>query len=303
MIINNFMQSMVYRTILLALLYLFCIASSPLQSELFASPSTDDSDSCRCVVFRFDDIQDNWLRDNGQITPLEVFREKNASVTLGIIVESFGEDLEIVNYTQIGFGEGLFEPAIHGWSHVSYANLSLEEQTLSISNASSVLGMIYHTKPNVFIPPYNEFNENTVQALVANGIQIISGEESESDADVSHENVVNTYVAKNSASHVSDVDEASSNVIYDLPQTIGFNKHLGGQAIKVEIDDIFSEVNKDVSRHGYGVITLHPTDFVDSSESGNLDANEIEDLARLIDMIRAEGLKIVSFQDVLSYSK
>ena len=301
MMVNSFMQFLVYRTVSLAFLYVFCTAFIALPSELFASPSTEDSDACRCVVFRFDDIQDYSKRDNGQIAPLEVFREKNASVTLGIIAGFFGKDLEIVNYTKIGVGEGLFEPSIHGWSHVSYPDLSLEEQTSSISNASSVLDRIYHTKPNVFIPPYNEFNQDTVQALVTNEIQIMSGDRVHADA--LPENVINTYVAKNSASHVSDVDEAGSNVIYHLPQTIGFYKNLGDQEFKVEIEDIISEVNKAVSRYGYGVITLHPTDFIDSSESRNLVENEIEDLARLIDMIRAQGLKIVSFQDVLSYSK
>ena len=291
---------MVYRTISMAFLQVFCTAFTALPSELFASPSTQGSDSCRCVVFRFDDIQDYWLRDNGQIAPLEVFREKNASVTLGILVENFGEDLEIVNYTKIGVGEGLFEPSIHGWSHVSYPNLSLEEQTSSISNASSVLDRIYHTKPNVFIPPYNEFNNDTLRVLSQLGIEIFC---SEVERELEFNGGKSIFIAKNGASHVSDVDETGSNVTYHLPETSEFNIHLGGQPIKVEIEDIISEVNKAVSRYGYGVITLHPTDFVDSSKSRNLVENEIEDLARLIDMIRAQGLKIVSFQDVLSYSK
>ena len=201
------------------------------------------SDSCKCVVFRLDDIQDWWLRDNGQIAPLEVFREKNASVTLGIIVEGFGEDLEFVNYTQIGFGEGLFEPAIHGWTHVSYSNLSLEEQTLSISNASSVLGMIYPTKPNVFIPPYNEFSNDTLRALSQLGITIFS---SNVQKELDFNGGKSILIAKNGASHVSDVSEVGSNVISHLPETIGFKIHLGdGHPAKVEIEDIISDVNKD----------------------------------------------------------
>ena len=254
-----------------------------------------DARSCNCVVFRFDDIQDYWIPD-GQEEPLKVFEDKKLPITLGIVTNSFGEDFEIVNATKAGVESGQFEPAIHGWNHVSYANLSLAEQTQTMGNATNLLMQVYGVKPDIFIPPFNDFDADTIEAMKTNQIPILSAEPDAGSVPGDGDNV---YIAKKGADNITIADSG----IFHLPQTVDFNHHIGGDVIKVELDEIIFEVNKAITTKGYAVVVLHPTDFVDSTESGKLDNDEINDLERLIDILQSEGRNIVSFKDVMDFPK
>src|SRR5438445_2613869 len=50
--------------------------------------------NCKCVAFRLDDIQDYWL-DSVQTKIIDTFKQKNASLTVGLIGNSFGSDIKL----------------------------------------------------------------------------------------------------------------------------------------------------------------------------------------------------------------
>ena len=50
-----------------------------------------NSTSCHCVVFRMDDLQDNWIR-SAQIAGMNLFLSKNIPLTLAVIMNSIGND-------------------------------------------------------------------------------------------------------------------------------------------------------------------------------------------------------------------
>ncbi|MBI1828104.1 MAG: hypothetical protein HYR87_01290 [Thaumarchaeota archaeon] len=62
-------------------------------------PSYAVTESCHCVAFRLDDIQDYWL-NKVQTAIVDTFQEKNASLTIGIIGNSFGGDVKLTGYLQ-----------------------------------------------------------------------------------------------------------------------------------------------------------------------------------------------------------
>lgn len=241
--------------------------------------------SCNCIVFRFDGVQDYWMMQ-GQIPALDVFEKKNASITLGIIVNSFGEDFEIVNKTQKGVESGVFEPAILGWNHVSYANLSAGEQSSTISNASTVLTDYLGEKPIVFIPPYSQFNNATLATLKQNNITIMS-------AAVTGD----PYIAKKGAAK----QDFNASGIFNLPPVVEFNEHDGDTSTKVPVEKIVFELNKAITKYGYGVVIIRPTDFVESVANPTTDKAEITDLVRLIDILQSQNRNIVSMEHVVNY--
>src|SRR5215467_213504 len=55
----------------------------------------DKGTSCNCVVFRMDDLQDNWIR-TAQITGMNLFLSKKIPLTLAIIMNSIGNDSQVV---------------------------------------------------------------------------------------------------------------------------------------------------------------------------------------------------------------
>ena len=98
----------------------------------FAQQQQTQQESCNCVVFRLDDIQDYWLT-NAQMTILDLFEEKNATLSGGVIVNLFGDDIPIVDKVIEANQEGRLELGIHGWDHVDYTKLSPEEQNSTYS--------------------------------------------------------------------------------------------------------------------------------------------------------------------------
>ncbi len=74
--------------------------------------------SCQCVAFRMDDIQDYWL-DDVQVGVIHEFERQNASLTAGIIGNYFGQDGKIVGTVSDALKKDSprFVVANHGWNH------------------------------------------------------------------------------------------------------------------------------------------------------------------------------------------
>lgn len=230
------------------------------------------------MIFRFDGIQDFWLI-KGQLAALNVFEAKEEPLTLGIIGNSFGEDFDIVSNSTDGYKKGLFEPAILGWNHVSYANLSAREQASTLVNASDLIAETFGNKSNVFLPPYGQFNGDTLAALTQSGIGIIS-----SPTD----NASQVYIAKKGVPKTS----VNNSGIYNLPPTIEFNQ---------TVEKIVFEVNKAITKQGYGVVVLRPTQFVQSTSNPTVNNAELSELSRLVDIFKADNRNIASFEEAVRF--
>ena len=66
----------------------------------------DNGTPCNCVVFRMDDIQDNWIRA-AQITGMNLFLSKHVPLSLAIIMGSIGNDSQVVNKIREGLKKAL----------------------------------------------------------------------------------------------------------------------------------------------------------------------------------------------------
>src|SRR6476619_880549 len=63
--------------------------------------------NCNCVIFSLDDIQDYYL-NRIQLALMNLFLEKNQSLSLGLIANAFGNDSSILNEVRSGFDAGKF---------------------------------------------------------------------------------------------------------------------------------------------------------------------------------------------------
>ena len=141
-------------------------------------------ETCNCVAFRFDDVQDYWLNDV-QIQFMDVFVEKEIPLTVGIIADSFGDDIKLFNFVNDNH-ENNFEIASHGMGNIPFTEFSKEEQDdilkQSVQSIEDKLGIT----PKIFVPPQNRFNEDTKQVLVNNGFTHISSSLLHGDSPHSH---------------------------------------------------------------------------------------------------------------------
>ena len=125
--------------------------------------------NCSCVAFRLDDIQDYYL-NTVQQSIMQLFRDKRAPLTVGVIANYFGGDSSIVAY----LNDGMIDPnwsmeiAEHGWSHEDFTNFTYDQQlSLLTDSVSKIETYVPGVKIQSFIPPFNAFNNNTIAALKA----------------------------------------------------------------------------------------------------------------------------------------
>ena len=247
---------------------------------------------CNCVVFRMDDIQDYWIQE-GQITPMNIFISKNQSLTLGLIMNAIGNDEKIINKVREGSDSGLFELAINGWNTTDYTKLSQKEQEYSLKLANQKMHALFGNTSDIFIPPEGSFDNSTIKAMNRNNIEILS----------------NTIYAEDNINEGKSRLIADSGIanntdgVFHIPNTISFKYYIGNKWIKNSIENILSNITRDLEKYGYSIIALRPQHFMKVDSKGDitnsLDKGEAEDLSRLIDSILLRHISITSFSKLL----
>lgn len=232
-----------------------------------------DMNSCNCVSFRFDDLQDFWLTEQ-QHEIINIFERNNAGLTLGLIGKWNGDDYQNIEFIKSALKNENFELANHGWIHENFSLLSFDEQQTLISDSNEKIFKVFETNPKTFIPPLNAFNQDTLSILEINGFENISSsvhwDEPDSD-DVT-------------LNHFPQITEVG---YWDN----GKQKFVGNNPHK-----IFEEAIGFSNQYGYAVIMMHPQDFSifrDGEYTSELDYNALNDLQLLLDMFENSGLDIV----------
>ena len=259
---------------------------------LESNPETDDSESepteenipeitsCNCVTFRLDDIQDYWINDV-QIEVMDIFNERDIPITLGIIGNEIGEDTQIVSYINQSIPSNLLEIANHGWKHEDFTEYDKETQSQLIKNTNEQLQNIFGVSPTVFIPPYNEYNNNTISAMNENGITHFS----------SSTNIANPPYPMIDAQLYSFPTGASTGELYlETSLFTGINHKL-----------TLSQIQNNISEYGFAVVMMHPQEFsvIEGEEHLNqINWNQIRELELLLDRIKIEGLDIVPISKI-----
>lgn len=236
--------------------------------------------SCNCVAFRLDDIQDYWLNDV-QIEVMEIFDKKNLPLTIGIIGNQFGEDPKIFSYVNQSTSKNLFEIANHGWNHENFTKFDREIQSLLIKQTNNKLEQMFGIRPSVFIPPYNEFNNDTIYAMKKNHI---------------------THFSSSTTSSTPPFPLANSQ-LYHFPEA----SHTGELApsstlfVPVNHKQTLSQIQQSISDYGFAVVMMHPQDFSyieNGDHSNHINWNQIRELELLLKGIQIQGLNIVPISKI-----
>ena len=266
--------------------YLF-VSDANAQMENSTILSKSPQGACMCVIFRMDDTNSDFLT-NVQLSVLNQFIEKNQSLSLGLIAHKINPVSTITEKIKEGIQKGLFELDVHGWDHVDYTQLSQEEQLTTLQQVNDKIHTIFGQYSQVFIPPYNRFNGDTIEVLKPVGIKIFSADTSSDKA---------SYFVQNGKNVVK-----LSPTLYHLPAMTTFKSDNGnGTWIKIPIPTLLTEIDNYVSKYGYVVVLLHPQNFAKMENNVFVDVvspNEIQDLSSLIDSIKSKNLRITTFAGV-----
>jgi peptidoglycan/xylan/chitin deacetylase (PgdA/CDA1 family) len=266
----------------------------PSFSEIISYGNNGSAHSnCNCVVFRMDNIQDYWVRA-GQLAAMNQFIFRNQSVTLGVIMGGIGEDSEIINKIKQGSDSGLFKLATHGWNYSDFTRLSEEEQRNSLVDSNRKMIELFGNASEIFIPPYEAFNDDTINAMKQIGMKILAGNTSSFDR-------LELKGNNNEMPTLSSSPIQSKNISY-IPATISFKDYYGDQYIQNSLQDIFNNATQSIREYGYAVIVIDPQYFMQIDDNGaptdTVDENEINDLSRLIHFILSNNIHISSFSEI-----
>lgn len=145
------------------------------------------------IVFRYDDYQMIPSTINDSV--LNIFRRNNIPLCLGIIPYDTNNkviyqiDNEKLNDLRLSIEKGEIEIALHGYNHLNhlviphfrrvsyseFATINPEIQYEKIAKGKRTLDSLFEINTNIFIPPFNTYDRNTLKVLVDLNFEIISG--------------------------------------------------------------------------------------------------------------------------------
>jgi len=146
------------------------------------------------VVFRFDDPSALSSTET-EIKIIDAFREHNASITFGVIPFICAGDVKVTtpcNVVPLGpkkgkllkkaVKEGVLDIALHGYSHQTidtkekreFRGLDYNSQLEKLTKGKKQLEKMIGVSPTTFVPPWNQYDSNTLKALEVLGFSTLS---------------------------------------------------------------------------------------------------------------------------------
>jgi peptidoglycan/xylan/chitin deacetylase (PgdA/CDA1 family) len=248
--------------------------------EEFNDESISEIISCNCVAFRLDDVQDYWLTDV-QIEVMKIFDERNLPLTIGIIGNQFGEDPEIFSYVNNTIPNNLLEIANHGWNHENFTTFDSQTQSLLMKQTNYKMLKLFGQMLSVFIPPYNEFNNDTITAMKENNISHFSS----------------------SVTMSSPPFPLTNSSLYHFPEAAHTGELAPSSTLFVPVNHklTLTQIQTSISDYGFAVVMMHPQDFsiLENNEHSNkINWNQIRELEVILDTINIQGLHIVPISKI-----
>ncbi len=243
-------------------------------------PNISIFDSCECIAFRLDDVQDHFL-DDVQMEIINSFIESDVKLTIGVIGGQIGDDQKLVSFLKYNKNSPYLKFANHGWEHENFTQFSKEGQEMLILRANDKIKSLFGVQPDVFIPPFNAFNDDTISAL---------------------ESLKFTHFS-------SELDEETppfpkyGQKLYRFPET-AFTGDLNKEQMKfvgVSHQTTLQQINESMKKFGFAVVTLHPQEFAnfyDDNYKNEINSQQFNELKWLFSSLKDKKIKIVFLDEI-----
>ena len=175
----------------------FCMAVLIMASFLFfifdLYTETVSSQKYITVVFRYDDYS-SLSPTNMEVKLINAFQNYNIPVTFGVIPyicrdnsEPMPLSLKKAEILKNAIDSGILEAALHGYCHKGvsktkngtyseFSGLDYTAQFKKITEGKNLLKEMLKIEINTFIPPWNSYDSNTIQALEAADFKYLSAD-------------------------------------------------------------------------------------------------------------------------------
>jgi peptidoglycan/xylan/chitin deacetylase (PgdA/CDA1 family) len=241
--------------------------------------------NCNCVAFRFDNIQDFYL-NNVQNEVINTFQGKDVKLTISVIAKFFGDDAKTVGPIKEKLHKNSPKIAIasRGWEYVDHSQYTKEEQSASLKKTNDKLSKILGITSTIFVPPLNQFNNDTFSAMDENRMRFIS-----SSTALDHP----PYDLRNSIPFHVPYTITTSDMLDDDPFLTGT---INEKAV--------TKIRKSLTQYGFAIVTMQTQDFAIKTDVYQNEVNQekIQKMQSLIDYIKTSGLDIVTIDEIPKHS-
>ena len=234
--------------------------------------------TCNCVAFRLDDVQDFFLNDP-QLGVFQLFQSKQAPLSIGIIGGFIGLDAKIVDIitNDLKRNNPTFEIVSHSWNNSPLTNYDKERQKEFLLKTDKRIFDVFGVSPRVMIPPENLVNNATFNAMKEMGYTHVTGHtETELYPPTSISNQTLYYFPANT--ETADLNDETN--LWDIRSN----------------ELILARIQESLNNFGYAVVMMHPYEFsvTDFGIYSNKRSQEMLDqTSQLIDRVRNLGMTIV----------
>ncbi|MDH3677742.1 MAG: DUF2334 domain-containing protein [Nitrosopumilus sp.] len=257
------------------------LISEPVSKPVIYQPSINEYHlTCYCVSFRLDDVQDYWLNDV-QLELIELFSKNNIPLTIGVIIDSFGNDSKIVEVVKTQIKNNNLEIANHGLNSTPFTVYDKQKQNDMLKKSSDKIFEKLNVSTTIFIPPGNRFNEDTKQALLENGYTHLS------------------------ASMFSDKPPFSLQgaSLYRFPEITSTGEYVSSQNrfLGVSAEKTISQTIEGIEMYGFAVISLHPQEFSiyqGGEYLNDLNSDQFAKLQTVIEEIKKRNIDFVYLGEI-----
>ncbi|MCV0400054.1 MAG: polysaccharide deacetylase family protein [Nitrosarchaeum sp.] len=237
-------------------------------------------ETCNCVAFRLDDIQDYFITDV-QMALIETFQKNNVELTIGIIANNIGRDMDMTDFLSNISDKPGIEFANHGWDNEPITQFDTVGQEMLLLKSNNKIASLFGVKPTVFIPPQNSYNDETIAALTSLGFTHLSSE----------------------LDFTTPPFPLSGQTLYHFPETAFTGKLNEDRTRFVGLgsNTTFEQMKESISEHGFAVITLHPQEFslfYNQNYQNKVNSAQIEQLEALFSKIQEYNINTVLISEI-----
>jgi hypothetical protein len=195
--------------------------------------------------------------------------------------------------------------------------LTKEEQVNDFIKANERLEILFGKRSDILIPPFNEFNLHTIEAMSEVNISLLSTthhSENITSNPYKSQALVETNNSKIGVSRISDQES----LVYHAPYSITIlDLHKYGLFGDDLVHEVLRLIDDSIAKYGFAQVRLHPTDFAQLDPTtgtvnvegvlipkiiNKVDDIKFQELTKIVDNLVARNIRIASIAEIYPYS-
>jgi len=191
------------------------------------------------LIFRLDDLQCDYFTELG-LTIINIFLDNKIPIVVGIITENdvscFADELKSLYASS----NGLLEIASHSKTHPQMTEMTLAQQLVEANESKiAIESFLGPGTVRTFIPPANNWNYDTITAVIESGYDIFSPECTGADVDHKPDNVCTSNMYANRPTFFPRIDGVTH-----VPIGAYISNFSNAQQL-LSVDQLFNGANMD----------------------------------------------------------